>query len=200
MTDGLPAEIPLFPLGVCLFPQGQLPLRIFEPRYLAMVGNCMKQESPFGVVLIRDGQEAGQSATFHEIGTSAWIVDFDQLEDGMLGIDCRVGVRFRVTATRMQEDGLILGEVTAIDDPGPEPAQADHHENVSGFLRQTLERDELAAYRAGIREDWSSSEWITFQTAELLPLSAESRQLLLEMDVADRMLELDNVLRDNDLV
>ncbi|MBX2878969.1 MAG: LON peptidase substrate-binding domain-containing protein, partial [Granulosicoccus sp.] len=62
-------EVPLFPLSTVLFPGGVLPLRIFEPRYLAMIGECMKNQTGFGVVLIEDGNEAGQPATFHHTGT-----------------------------------------------------------------------------------------------------------------------------------
>ena len=79
-------KIPLFPLSTVLFPSGVLPLRIFEPRYLSMVSDCMRNESEFGVVLITQGREAGQPAQFHHTGTLARIIDFDQLDDGFLGI------------------------------------------------------------------------------------------------------------------
>ena len=82
-------EIPLFPLKTVLFPGGVLPLRIFEPRYLDMVSQCLKSDSRFGVVAIVEGNEAGTGATFTEMGTLAQIVDFDQLEDGLLGLTCR---------------------------------------------------------------------------------------------------------------
>ena len=52
-------EVPLFPLHTVLFPGGPLPLRIFEPRYVDMVSRCMKDDVPFGVVLIREGAEVG---------------------------------------------------------------------------------------------------------------------------------------------
>ena len=51
-------EIPLFPLRTVLFPDGRLPLRIFETRYMDMVRRCTRESEPFGVVLIRHGQEA----------------------------------------------------------------------------------------------------------------------------------------------
>ena len=63
-------QVPLFPLNIVLFPGGPLPLRIFEPRYLAMVSDCVQNDSPFGVLLIRDGNETG-TATTHEVGTLA---------------------------------------------------------------------------------------------------------------------------------
>ena len=78
-------EVPIFPLNTVLFPGGPLPLRIFEPRYIDMVSHCMKTESPFGVLLIREGSEAGQATTF-DIGTLARITDLYQGSDGLLGV------------------------------------------------------------------------------------------------------------------
>jgi Lon protease-like protein len=67
--------IPLFPLNIALFPEGPLPLRIFETRYLDMVRSCMRNSSSFGVVLIRAGREVGHAETY-DVGTMAKIVDF----------------------------------------------------------------------------------------------------------------------------
>jgi Lon protease-like protein len=88
-------EIPLFPLRTVLFPDGPLPLRIFESRYIDMVGQCMKNESPFGVLLIMEGQETGL-ATTHEVGTLANITDWYQGSDGLLGVTAVGGQRFRL--------------------------------------------------------------------------------------------------------
>ena len=81
-------ELPLFPLGTVLFPGGPLRLRIFEPRYLDMVRQCLRGSRPFGVVLILEGLEAGAAASVATTGTSARLVDFDTLPDELLGIDC----------------------------------------------------------------------------------------------------------------
>ena len=74
------AELPLFPLGTVLFQGGSLPLQIFEPRYLDMVSRCMKEDEPFGVVLIRQGSDTWKRGTggpdLFDIGTEARIVDF----------------------------------------------------------------------------------------------------------------------------
>ena len=84
--------LPLFPLNTVLFPGGPLSLRIFEPRYLDMVRRCLKERGGFGVVLILEGLEAGVVGRVADTGTSARIVDFDTLPDGLLGIVC-VGER-----------------------------------------------------------------------------------------------------------
>ena len=54
------ARIPLFPLPLVVFPGGRLPLKIFEPRYVDMIGRCMREEVGFGIVMIRRGQQVLQ--------------------------------------------------------------------------------------------------------------------------------------------
>jgi len=71
-------QIPLFPLSTVVLPGGQLPLRLFEPRYIDMVKNCFKTGTGFGVCLIKDGADAGQPAQPYPQGTLVAIVDFDQ--------------------------------------------------------------------------------------------------------------------------
>jgi len=109
MTE--PAEIPLFPLGTVLFPGGPLPLRIFETRYIDLVRRCLRDGSGFGVVQIREGVEAGGSASTFDVGTYARIVDFSQQPDGLLGIRAVGERRFRIRERRRARDGLNLADV-----------------------------------------------------------------------------------------
>jgi Lon protease-like protein len=104
-------QAPLFPLNTVLFPDGPLPLRIFEPRYLDMISGCMKQDKPFGVLLIKDGHEAGP-ATTHSVGTLARVTDWYQGSDGLLGITAIGTERFRLQSVEQQSDGLnVLGRL-----------------------------------------------------------------------------------------
>src|SRR5687768_15209514 len=98
--------LPLFPLNTVLFPGGPLRLRIFEPRYLDMVSRCMRESSSFGVALITEGKEAGGTARTTGVGTTARIVDFERLDDGLLGITARGEQRFTIEDVRTQSDGL----------------------------------------------------------------------------------------------
>src|ERR1700754_2017230 len=102
-------ELPLFPLNTVLFPGGPLPLRIFEPRYVDMIRKCMREGAPFGVLLIRSGKEVGDVSSAADVGTSARIVDFHQMPDGLLGIVCTGEQKFRVEDRRVQADGLHVG-------------------------------------------------------------------------------------------
>ncbi|HOY01378.1 MAG TPA: LON peptidase substrate-binding domain-containing protein, partial [Zoogloea sp.] len=89
-------EIPLFPLGTVLFPDGVLPLKLFEARYLDMAARCMRANAPFGVCLIREGGEVGAPAVPHGVGSIARITGWDMDKPGLLFITTRGGERFRI--------------------------------------------------------------------------------------------------------
>ncbi|MFN8489001.1 MAG: LON peptidase substrate-binding domain-containing protein [Caldilineaceae bacterium] len=91
-------ELPLFPLNVVLFPGMVLPLHIFELRYREMIQRCIDEQLPFGVVLIEKGQEVGETAAPHLIGTTARIVRVEELEDGCMNITTVGTERFRIKA------------------------------------------------------------------------------------------------------
>lgn len=193
-------ELPLFPLNTVLFPGGVLPLRIFEPRYLDMVSRCLKADTGFGVMTIEDGSEAGQPARFHSIGTLAYIVDFDRLDDGTLGITCRGGERVEVHDHHIADNRLIIGTVELL---AAEEADLidQRHTPLIHFLRELLARDEVEIYRRWMDEDWSSTRWLGFRLAELLPLPLPVKYQLLELRDAEQRLDiLDSILRDNRLL
>ena len=104
-------ELPLFPLQTVLFPTARMSLRIFEPRYVDLVGRCMRDGTSFGVVAISHGVEAGDPAQTYALGTEARIVDFSQGADGLLNVVIEGGDRFDVRATWSQADGLLIGTV-----------------------------------------------------------------------------------------
>jgi Lon protease-like protein len=186
-------EVPLFPLNTVLFPGGVLPLRIFEPRYLDMVSRCMKQETSFGVVAIHRGQEAGEVASFHEIGTLARIVDFDCLEDGLLGITCRGEQRFRVLSQRLQADRLCIGEVEILSED-PRATLVANHNPLLKLLRNILEREEMEPYTRFLVLDWNDAAWVSNRLAEILPLPVKAKQILLELNDPTQRLDVLNTL------
>ena len=118
--------IPIFPLNVVLFPEGDLQLRLFEPRYIDMVRNCMKDDTGFGICLIKDGKEAGEAAQIFPLGTYSRIVDWEQMDDGLLGITVVGERRFRVETSKLQQDNLRTAEVTWLDEQD-EPMPESYH-------------------------------------------------------------------------
>jgi len=100
-------DIPLFPLNTVLFPGSTIPLHIFEERYKLMIGICIAEKRPFGVILIREGEEVGGPAEPVEVGTTARIVDARKLKDGKLNITVIGEQRFRVLGVRRREPYLV---------------------------------------------------------------------------------------------
>lgn len=104
--------VPLFPLNTVLFPGMPIDLHIFEARYQQMVQDCLEQQLPFGVILIRQGVEAlGPLAQTYEIGCLAHIVQVIPLADGQMNITAIGGERFRVLSVNDAERSYRLGTV-----------------------------------------------------------------------------------------
>ncbi|TNF92254.1 MAG: hypothetical protein EP297_13585 [Gammaproteobacteria bacterium] len=102
-------DCPIFPLHTVLFPGGILPLQIFEARYLDMVAKCMRKNTGFVIALIKEGQETGQPASHHTIGTYCNIIDFDQQDNGLLSITVKGEYRVKIENTHIGNEGLIIG-------------------------------------------------------------------------------------------
>src|SRR5688500_3653828 len=113
-----PVELPLFPLHTVLFPGRALPLHVFEPRYRLMIGRCLEQGSPFGVVLIRAGREVGEPAEPYAVGTTAEILRHERLPDGRLHLLCAGRGRFRLRAL-LDGEPYTRGEVEELVDESP---------------------------------------------------------------------------------
>jgi Lon protease-like protein len=99
-------ELPLFPLHTVLFPGMALPLHIFEERYKLMIGECVRDSRPFGVVLIKSGNEGASDATIYEVGTTAHITQVEQLDDGRMNIATLGYNRFRINSTHREKPYL----------------------------------------------------------------------------------------------
>jgi uncharacterized protein len=170
--------IALFPLNIVLFPGGPLPLRIFETRYVDMVRRCMREGASFGVVLIREGSEVGPAETF-DVGTLADIVDFHQLSDGLLGLSCVGGQRFRIRSRSRQSDGLNLAEVDRLQPESAVPVPA-RHSRLAELLKNVL--PQLGEVYEGIEMRPDDAAWVGYRLAEILPIPLADKQRVLELD------------------
>jgi len=180
-------EIPLFPLRTVLFPDGYLPLRIFEQRYLQMVRDCASNDSDFGVCLIMEGEEAIAPVRPASIGTLAEIVDWYTLEDGLLGVSAIGSDRFRIQHTERQANGLMLGQVELLAEPPTQPVP-EAYSVLSQVLARFMEKvgDQ---YPGHTQERLDDASWVGYRLAELLPLAAIEKQQLLELDDPLRRLQ-----------
>ncbi|MDX1514770.1 MAG: LON peptidase substrate-binding domain-containing protein [Gammaproteobacteria bacterium] len=172
-------EIPLFPLNTVLFPGGPLPLRIFEPRYVDMVAERMRSDRPFGVCLIRDGQEAGQAAVPFNVGTFARIVDFQQYQDGLLGITAVGEGRFEIVESWVEPDLLRIGRVTPLPDE-PEAPMADEYASISELVQMLIER--TGPLYENLPKRYQDPTWLGYRLAEVLPIPLTRKQQFLELD------------------
>jgi Lon protease-like protein len=174
-----------------LFPGGRLPLRVFEQRYLGMAKTCLKDGSPFGVCLIREGREVGGPAVPVAVGTLARIVEWDMPQLGVLQIVARGETRFRIVERRVQADGLARGRVEALPDEADGPV-AKEGERCARLLERVI-RETPEAVAEPHRLD--SASWVGMRLAELLPLPMQTKQELLELsDAHARLARLSGLL------
>lgn len=191
-----PARTPLFPLNTVLFPDGLLPLQIFEVRYLDMIRKCLEGETGFGVVALLEGTEVrkpGGQERLASVGTMARIDSWHAPVAGLLQIRCSGTQRFHISACEQLKHGLWVAETVALqpDEVVPVPEElrnvADGLEAyLASLARQGLVPEEMpvaAPFRLG------ECGWVANRWCELLPLG-----------VAQRMLEVDSPLLRLELV
>lgn len=114
-----PRVLPIFPLNVVLFPGMVLPLRIFEPRYRLMVRRLLAGDRQFGISLIQEGEEAGDAASSHAVGTLAEISGHEILPDGQIMI-VAVGVRRIAIEKPVTGEPYQQAEVVVLAEGDPE--------------------------------------------------------------------------------
>ena len=168
---------PIFPLRTMLFPDSRLPLRIFEPRYIDMVSKCMKDSLEFGVILSRESNDPKMFETYN-IGTMAKIIDWEQGNDGLLGITTIGTNKFKLLGMNKQEDGLNIGDVEIIEREG-DFKPTENFSNLVSLLKAIL--DDINLYNDDEKK-FESASWVSFRFAEILPLKLEDKQKCLEID------------------
>ncbi len=179
-------RVPLFPLSTVLFPGGPLPLRIFETRYVDMISDRMRNSAPFGVVLIREGSEAGPAQTF-TVGTLATITDFYQGSDGLLGVTAIGQQRFRILATERQADGLNVAEIELLDDEPVVPLPSEYRP-LAKILDGVL--DDLGRLYEDLERQLDDAGWVSNRFLEILPIDLGQKQHCLEDEDPLSRLEL----------
>ena len=167
----------IFPLRTILFPESRLPLRIFEPRYLDMVSQCMRENSEFGVILSRETNQPKMFETYN-VGTMAKIVDWNQGNDGLLGLTTIGTQKFKLLTMSKQDDGLNIGQIERIDKEG-EFKPTENFSYLINLLQAIL--DDINLYNDDEKK-FDSASWVSFRFAEILPLKLEDKQKCLEID------------------
>jgi uncharacterized protein len=170
-------DIPIFPLATVLFPDGTLPLRIFEQRYVDMTKSCIGNDSVFGVCLILDGREAGQPAFPHAIGCTARIVDWDVPAPGLFTLKARGERVFRIEERYVQADGLIRAHASLLPQAEVRPVD-DAYAGLTQLYERIARHFGAQVFPAPQRPQ--DGAWLCHRLAELLDLPSAARQRLLE--------------------
>ena len=179
--------LPLFPLNTVLFPGCVLDLQIFEARYLDMVARCMKQGTGFGVVCILDGREVGNAPQgIAGIGCEALIRDFQQQDNGLLGIRVEGGRRFEVLGTQVQRDQLLVAEVEWLDDAPEQPLQ-EEDQDLLALLKALAEHPMVAALN--MSTEVAGQQSLSNQLAYLLPFAEADKIELLQVNDPQQRLD-----------
>lgn len=188
-------ELPLFPLNTVLFPGMPLPLHIFEERYKEMIGLCLRENRPFGVVKIQEGvAEGGPTAQPHRVGCTAEIAQVEDLDEGRLLIMTIGRERFRIA--QLQDDkpylvGMVEPAPLIEDDTDRLQAGADALYPLVRKYLEILSRTGSVDFDAA--QIPTDAVPLSYLAATIVQLPADAKQDLLAIDHASQLLQ--NVLR-----
>lgn len=197
--------LPLFPLGTVLFPGGLLGLKVFEARYLDLMGRCLREGGSFGVVALRQGSElhrgGGEAVALERCGVIAGLLDVDVAQPGIMQVRCRGLQRFELQSSRQQDDGLWLGEISLIDDDAAVPPGVALAGSVRGLADaiEALRGQGAQPFLEPFRFD--DAGWVANRWCELLPITLEAKQQLMRLgDPLVRLQLVDEYLREKGVV
>jgi Lon protease-like protein len=202
------ASIPLFPLNTILFPDGHLPLQVFEVRYLDLVKRCIARGEEFGVVSLLDGSEIrvpDKQETLSAAGTMARIIDWTAPLPGLLQISCIGTTRFQVRSAEQLKHGLWMAEVDQVaeDMVVPIPTEQQDVANALGSLIRSLQKKQISTANMPLAPPYRLDEagWVANRWCELLRLDLEEKQrLLLQENPVLRLELIQDVLSENGLL
>lgn len=162
-------QLPLFPLPVCLLPGGYTQLRIFEPRYQRLVAESLKTGSGFVMCMLSDKKDR-----IMPVGTHAHIIDFETLEDGLLGIKVAGNRRVLIESVTTDEDGLHRGQLTSLPDWPASPLSLED-QTLSHSLKTLMEQHPLHLHQYQDK-DFEDISWLCMRWLEIIPVAAEDKQ------------------------
>ncbi len=190
----------IFPLGTVLFPGGVLPLRIFEARYVDMVRQCLRNDEPFGICRITEGNEVGKPAEHEQIGCAARIVNFDKEPSGILNLRTIGEQRFKINSSHVNEQGLVIADIDYLpsEDDAVIPLDMARCIKVVERVISELVDTEPDAMKRILEPPFllQSASWVSHRLCEILPFGPSSKQLMLELnDPIQRLSIVNQVLQ-----
>lgn len=166
-------ELAIFPLKTVLLPGNNLPLKIFEPRYTDMIAECMREQKPFGIVLIYQGEETDLEVEIFSTGTTASVVDWQNRNDGLLGITVQGQQRFQVLSTHTETSGLLMAEIEYLEEDSEQDVPDQFY-----YMQDLLQHISTHHQDNQPPDNFCS---IVYQLIFLLPIDHGLKQQLLEV-------------------
>ena len=194
-------KISLFPLKVVMFPGGKQDLQIFERRYIDLIRSCLRDNTGFGICLLKEGEEVVQESTkqtIHRIGTFVNIVDWDQLDNGLLGITVEGSAKFKIEDCWQADSGVLQAEVefSTSDRVGTQAIPLDDKYAPLTELLQSLENHPMVEQRH-IAIDYDNLWDLGWRLSELIPVDTTQQQELLETgDPHERISIIERLVAD----
>ncbi len=185
-------RLPLFPLSSHLLPQGRLALRIFEPRYIRMVKEVCAVQSGFVICMINETGERALNTHIFPIGTYCKVIDFDILDDGLLGVTVEGHYCVSINNIETEHDGLRVGDCNEASIWQSKPPN-NNIENINEKLREVFQQyPEVSELYDDVR--FNEIEWVINRWLELLPVAAEQKQHFLKSGDTQKVFQYLNQL------
>lgn len=189
-------KLPLFPLSMVVCPKQLTSLRIFEARYLDMIKSCLRDKTSFGIVAVLPDAKNDKldNLPLASVGTVMEILDADVTTVGIILVSCRGSNRFNIHDFSIQANGLVVGEVSDIDNDLPIPIPDDLKvvsENLQHLIKslplQGLSEDDIPFAKP---YEFNDASWVSNRWVELLDLPLIQKQRLMQIDSPIVRLEL----------
>ncbi|MDO8321074.1 LON peptidase substrate-binding domain-containing protein [Rhodoferax sp.] len=199
-------SLPLFPLELVLFPGGYLPLRIFEVRYLDMVGKCFEADEPFGIVTLNRSASVFTASNklsdklgpvqdiFYPEGTLAYITQLSQPQPGLMMISCTGAQRFKVPQPELLKHGLWVGTAKLLPADQNVPIPEDLLPVAGALARviDTLKAQGMTPEQMPVQPPYALHDcaWVANRWCDLLPMALAQKHRLMTLDNPLLRLEL----------
>jgi uncharacterized protein len=198
-----PFELALFPLQSVLFPGALLPLKVFEARYLDLVGDCLRSGAPFGVVCLRQGRDVGRAEVhFEHQGVIARIDDVDAEQPGILRVRCTGTQRFAIEGqARQRADGLWLADVNRLPDDEPTAPDPTLLPTVTALVSAIAALRDQGSTPFTPPYRFDDAGWVANRWCEILPIPLAAKHRLMVLPEPQMRLRLvDEYLRSKGVI
>ena len=181
-------NLPVFPLGLVALPGTIQNLQIFEPRYINMVKNCMKNSQGF-VIVFQKPTDSIDDFEISKKGSYVEIIDFNNLQNGLLGISVKSINKVVVNNLIQLKDGLHIAEINPLVDPEvDDQALLAEFPEITNILNQLVKHPRIVDMP--IEVDFNSADSVAYHLAGLIPIPWTSKQNLLEAFDASQRLKI----------